>query len=92
MSFEVKSLNTSKKLPHVVFGTRNSKKYSMQRPMKDNSGKSLNTGKSEVFRCRMSVPFDPETTDAESFDVYLWNYDKTTFLIDKVNFTVFEKK
>ena len=92
MSFEVKSLNTSKKLPHVVFGTRNSKKYSMQRPMKDNSGKSLNTGKSEVFRCRMSVPFDSEITDEESFDVYLWNYDKTTFLIDKVNFTVFEKK
>ncbi len=92
MSFEVKSLNTSKQMPHVVFGTRHSKRYRMQRPMKDYSGKSLNTGKSEVFRCRMLVTFEPEITQDESFDVYLWNYDKTTFLIDKVNFTVFEKK
>ena len=93
MSLKVKGLNGLKNLPYVVFQTKKSKRYFMQRPMVDYSGNTLNSGKSEVFSCRMFVPFDTDgITQDDIFEVYLWNNQKTKCLIDNVKITVFEKR
>ena len=61
--------------------------------MVDYSGNTLNSGKSEVFSCRMFVPFDTDgITQDDIFEVYLWNNQKTKCLIDNVKITVFEKR